>query len=354
MDAEIGVEARLFDQIMSISDRQFEQFCKIILSELESVEEVELTPKSGDKGIDVTGRIGQELYDVTMGIQAKQYTSSISGEAIRTFRGSLDSQGHRWGVFITTSEFSESAVKRAEEFEITLIDRERLLEILIQNEVGVSEQDSTYTLDREFWEIFDLTTDSGEVIPSEEVPQANDLDTLLVVIEAIRRGYRYKLDIAEYMNRETSETWDTRQADYYALAGWALGYIHKDVIGEYDGQQMRKWGLTRSGERLSELVRQKGVTTVTEDQEVGQNVASHLREMEVVRRVLVKLEEAGEVDHSELVTLVAKETTLNEETAHRRFSTLANWMEDLLPEVVRRHTRSKTYWEYIEKPITDY
>lgn len=348
------VISRLQDRMMEISDRQFEQLTKIVLTEVENVDDAELTAKSGDGGIDVIGYLGRDLYEVTMGIQSKQYTNHIAGAAIRSFAGALTGQGHRWGVFVTTSDFKHSAIEEAEGHPITLVNGERLAEIMLDARLGVSEPDEgEFIIDAEFWDIFDLTKGDG-MIPSEEVPQANDLGVLPIVLKGMNKGYRYKHDIVSYLEMETGESWRTRQGDYYALAGWTMGYIHKDTVGEYDGRKMRKWGLTQDGQRFVKLLEESDIDDPMNDDEIREDLARHLRQMEVVSRILEKIREAGEMSHSDLKDAVFPEVELNEKTSARRVSTVANWMDELLPEVVRKGHGGSTRWQYVGTRLDDY
>jgi restriction system protein len=355
MPSEERMRDLLREEMRAITDRQFEQLCKIVLTEVEGVERAELTPKSGDGGIDVIGHVGTGLYRVTMGIQAKQYSKDINGTSIRAFSGALGTQGHKWGVFVTTSGYNRGAVEEAQEHPVQLIDGEEFASIMMENGVGVTAGgQGEYALDQEFWSIFDLTTEGGNTIPSEEVPQANDLGVLPVVLEGIDSGYRYKPDIVSYMKMKTTDDWRTRQGDYYAHAGWILGYVHKDTIGEYNGKPMRKWGLTRAGQRIMSEVQEAESNDPLEIEIVREDFKSKLREVEIIRRLLDALREAGAMERSELASVVVQETELSEVTARRRVSTMTNWMEELLPEVVRRHSDSGTRWEYIEKSLSDY
>ncbi|MFM7293214.1 MAG: restriction endonuclease, partial [Burkholderiales bacterium] len=80
--------------------------------------------KTGDGGIDgiiKEDRLGLDL----VAIQAKRYTNTTVGRPdVQAFSGSLDGQGAKKGVFITTSQFSQDAkeyVKRLGDKKIILI-----------------------------------------------------------------------------------------------------------------------------------------------------------------------------------------------------------------------------------------
>lgn len=95
--------------------------------------------KTGDGGIDgiiKEDRLGLDL----VAIQAKRYTNTTVGRPdVQAFSGSLDGQGAKKGVFITTSQFSQDAkdyVKRLGDKKIILIDGEQLAELMIDFNVA--------------------------------------------------------------------------------------------------------------------------------------------------------------------------------------------------------------------------
>ncbi len=97
--------------------------------------------KSGDNGID--GIISEDKLGLeNIYLQAKRYTNVSVGEGdIRDFKGALDAKGAKKGVFITTSYSTEAAKIAAEKslnYKIVLIDGERLAELMIEYNLGVS------------------------------------------------------------------------------------------------------------------------------------------------------------------------------------------------------------------------
>ncbi len=106
--------------------------------------------KSGDGGID--GIIKEDKLGLdTIYIQAKRYQedSAIGSPNVREFMGALAGHHAKKGVYITTSYFSEEARKYAASLDtkIVLIDGKQLAELMIEHDVGVSQQ-STYIVKR--------------------------------------------------------------------------------------------------------------------------------------------------------------------------------------------------------------
>lgn len=78
-------------------------------------------------------------------IQAKRYKEgSVGSPDIRNFIGSLALKGVTKGVFLTTSRFSENAIRTASESKqqkIVLIDGKELSRLAIEYNLGVQEDD---------------------------------------------------------------------------------------------------------------------------------------------------------------------------------------------------------------------
>jgi restriction system protein len=97
--------------------------------------------KTGDEGID--GIIDEDRLGLDkIYIQAKRYADlPVRSKDIREFSGALNLKGANKGIFITTSNFTKGAIKSVEKNNsqnIVLIDGQRLSELMIDFNVGVS------------------------------------------------------------------------------------------------------------------------------------------------------------------------------------------------------------------------
>ena len=107
--------------------------------------------QTGDGGID--GVINEDRLGLdAIYVQAKKWDGrSVGPEDIRGFIGALDNKdGAHKGVFITTSTFTAAAVetaKRSRSYKIVLIDGQRLADLMIEHDLGVSPA-ATYQLKR--------------------------------------------------------------------------------------------------------------------------------------------------------------------------------------------------------------
>jgi restriction system protein len=102
----------------------------------------------GDEGID--GIIDQDRLGLdTIYIQAKKWDQCVGRPEIQKFVGALAGKRAKKGVFITTSSFSQEAVRYVSTIEakIVLIDGKRLAELMIDYGVGVTPV-TTYQLKR--------------------------------------------------------------------------------------------------------------------------------------------------------------------------------------------------------------
>lgn len=95
--------------------------------------------KTGDGGIDGIIKEDKLGLDIIY-IQAKRWGNSVGRPEIQKFAGALQGQRARKGIFITTSYFSRNALDYVKNIDskIILIDGQRLAELMIEHNVGVS------------------------------------------------------------------------------------------------------------------------------------------------------------------------------------------------------------------------
>jgi restriction system protein len=96
----------------------------------------------GDGGID--GIIKEDKLGLdAIYLQAKRWEGTVGGPVVQGFVGALIGKKARKGVFITTSNFSQQArnyVNGIENLKIILIDGEQLAQLMIDHDVGVTEE----------------------------------------------------------------------------------------------------------------------------------------------------------------------------------------------------------------------
>jgi len=95
--------------------------------------------QSGDEGID--GIIKEDKLGLDLiYIQAKRWEASVGRPELQKFVGALHGKRAKKGVFITTSSFSQLAIEYVNQVDpnIVLIDGERLVDLMIDYNLGVS------------------------------------------------------------------------------------------------------------------------------------------------------------------------------------------------------------------------
>jgi restriction system protein len=115
--------------------------------------------KTGDGGIDGIIKEDKLGLDIIY-LQAKRYgvDNVVPSREVRDFTGSLEGHGAQKGVLITTSTFTRDGVefvKRLQQKKIVLIDGERLAQLMIDNNIGVSTT-SIYTIKKIDLDYFDI------------------------------------------------------------------------------------------------------------------------------------------------------------------------------------------------------
>lgn len=134
---ETEVKTNLLEKLKEIDPYYFEKVILILLKRMGYGDFVE-TSKSGDGGID--GIINEDKLGLEkIYTQAKRYNENkIREKDIRNFIGAMSGDTSK-GVFITTSSFDASAVKKAREahHSIILIDGAKLVDLMLQYNVGV-------------------------------------------------------------------------------------------------------------------------------------------------------------------------------------------------------------------------
>ena len=151
---EKQVKTELLEKLKEIDPYYFEKVILILLKKMGYGDFIE-TSKSGDGGID--GIINEDKLGLEkIYTQAKRYNENkVREKDIRNFIGAMSGDTSK-GVFITTSTFDDSAIKKAREahHSIILINGAKLVDLMHQYNVGVQIK-TTYEvkeLDNDFFE----------------------------------------------------------------------------------------------------------------------------------------------------------------------------------------------------------
>jgi restriction system protein len=146
------LKINLLNKVKDLTPYDFEKLCIKIICNVYQVNEEELselTKKSHDGGIDGIVSLDplgfKKIY-----IQAKRYDgANVTDRIVRDFAGALDGKKADGGVIITTSKFNNAARITAErsEYNIILIDDDKLINLMIENKIGVRVKKTIEILD---------------------------------------------------------------------------------------------------------------------------------------------------------------------------------------------------------------
>lgn len=147
-----AVQEELVSILRTISDKGFEELCARLLRHI-GFENVKVTGQSGDHGIDGEGYLLINRFVRTkVMFQCKRYAGAVQTKELRDFRGAIQGRAER-GIFLTTGTFTKGArdeAARENATAIELVDIDRLLELLIEEGLGVRET-KALTIDHDFF-----------------------------------------------------------------------------------------------------------------------------------------------------------------------------------------------------------
>lgn len=151
---ESQIKSELLDKLKDIDPYYFEKVVLLLLEKMGYGEFIE-TSKSNDGGID--GIINEDKLGLDkIYIQAKRYNENkVREKDIRNFIGAMSGDTTK-GVFVTTSTFDDSAVKKAHDahHKIILINGKKLIELMYQYGVGTQVKNvyEVKEIDEDFFE----------------------------------------------------------------------------------------------------------------------------------------------------------------------------------------------------------
>lgn len=136
---ESTVRESLRALLLDMDPFDFEHLVKRLLEEMD-YQNVEVTSRSGDGGVDVVGDIELGITSVREVVQVKKHRRTIQRKDLDALRGSLYRFNAVRGTIVTTSSFASGAQEAAFATgvaPITLIDGDKLIDMLIKHGIGV-------------------------------------------------------------------------------------------------------------------------------------------------------------------------------------------------------------------------
>lgn len=334
------MQDHLRDRMLDTTPEEFEVLCKMVLVRQLDTESLEVTAFRHDEGIDIEGVIDEGVVEALLGVQVKRYRegNTVSSPSIQEFGGALAQGAHQIGTYVTSSSFTAPAVETANQLQICHVDGERLASIMLEGEIGVEQsgRDGSYEVHSEFWQAFDDPVEDDQ-IPAKEVPLADTVEALRLYLRAIEATDGSESEMHRYVNEQLETEFTERHANMNAVAGWLLGFVHKEPSKDVNGHRVQRWGLTRDGIRYLRL---------HEDGESGgarEHLVQGVRGVEIIQRIHRRLDSAGELTLDEVREILDSETGISGASVGRRASTVVKWLT-LLPDVEERpHGRSKKF-----------
>ena len=150
-------ETSLLDVLRSISPLGFEKVCRELLRE-SGFGKVEITGGSADGGVDGYGTLEiNPFVSFKVLFQCKRYgaKNTVSRSHVGDFRNAMLGRAEK-GIIITTSSFSNAAIKEATREgapPIELVDGKKLVEMFEKVELGLNKR-TVYEVDRLYFEKF--------------------------------------------------------------------------------------------------------------------------------------------------------------------------------------------------------
>lgn len=136
---DASVRESLRQLLLAMDSFAFEHLVKRLLEEMD-YQNVEVTTRSNDGGVDVVADIELGISSVREVVQAKRHRRTIQRKDLDALRGSLYRFNAVRGTIIATSRFSKGTEEAAfanGAAPITLIDGDKLIELLIEHSIGV-------------------------------------------------------------------------------------------------------------------------------------------------------------------------------------------------------------------------
>jgi restriction system protein len=135
----------LRERLSKMDPYKFEGLIKDLLEAMD-YEDVIVTKQSGDKGVDVMGQYQFGITQIREVVQVKRHQGSITRPVLDQLRGALPYHQAIRGTIITLGKFAQGC-KDAAIFPgaapITLIDGDKLIELLLKHGVGVKKKQIT-------------------------------------------------------------------------------------------------------------------------------------------------------------------------------------------------------------------
>lgn len=146
---------QLRERLQGMDPYVFEYLVRDLLEAM-GYDDVTVTKQSGDKGVDVAATVQFGITSVKEVVQVKRYKSNVRRNHVDELRGALYHHDAIRGTLLTTSGFSKGAKDAAllpGAPPISLIDGDRLVDLLIEHEIGIQKKPAVmYEVDGSYFD----------------------------------------------------------------------------------------------------------------------------------------------------------------------------------------------------------
>lgn len=158
-------------QLSTMPPKSFEFLIRQLLEAM-GYQNVTVTKEGGDKGVDVVATVEFGITTITEVVQAKRQKGNIGRPVLDQLRGALPYFKALQGTLITLGNFSKGCKEYAiftGAAPITLIDGEKLLDLLAEHEIGLRVRNTKlYEMNSDFFREFDEVPQVEDTLISEE------------------------------------------------------------------------------------------------------------------------------------------------------------------------------------------
>lgn len=133
---------RLRETLATMHPYAFEHLVRDLLTEM-GYDDATVTKQSGDKGIDVVATVQVGITMVKEVVQVKRKQDNLNRSVLDQLRGVLPFHGAIRGTIITLGGYSKGCTEVATfsgAAPLTLIDGDRLIELMVEHSVGISKE----------------------------------------------------------------------------------------------------------------------------------------------------------------------------------------------------------------------
>lgn len=158
--------ASLRETLSKMHPFKFEHLIRDLLEAM-GYEDVIVTRESGDRGVDVVATVQFGITTITEVVQVKRHQGTITRPTIDQLRGALPYHNAIRGTIITTGTFSSGCADAAlflGAAPISLIDGNRLEELLVEHEIGIRKRPATlYEVDSDLLDSVEQQLEEDEI-----------------------------------------------------------------------------------------------------------------------------------------------------------------------------------------------